>query len=465
MACNYLGQFTDGNASPVGLCSGPFPNRFYGDSLAVGQPLYTDSLCFSGSVIGSELYYSDGTNIYYYFNGIVSIDPCPTPTPTPTPTLTPTITPTITPTRTLTPTPTITPTKTPTPTPSAINYDNYCIINTGTYDGTYDLTGILYDGYNYYSGLTGYIFYSIAESRWCLASNLGDPCVQFGTYGSTSTYPDFDDTVGYQGICITTTTTTNPCVDFDFNAIFDCFVPPSPSLTPTPTTTPTPTPTPSTSNPCGGRDISLSITGVTPTQTPTPTPTPSPTPVVTRPCSYSGEVIFNTFDEILQCANSKKFKDCFTGIDYYTSDIVLVSGGTTPKQGYVYKAIINGQDYCVVYEGLFENISGVDTVILNSEVGSSLNGACLQCIPNTSSTPTPTPTMTPTPTPSVTPCVTYEYLVENMGPSTVTVYFMSCTGDASIRLNGLSSAKICSKITPTSPSINVSVTPIGSACI
>jgi hypothetical protein len=73
--------------------------------------------------------------------------------------------------------------------------------------------------------------------------------------------------------------------------------------------------------------------------------------------------------------------------------------------------------------------------------------------------------MTPTPTPSVTPCVTYEYLVENMGPSTVTVYFMSCTGDASIRLNGLSSAKICSKITPTSQSINVSVTPIGSACI
>jgi len=213
--------------------------------------------------------------------------------------------------------------------------NDYCIINTGTYDGTYSITGT-YDGYDYYTGLTGFIYYSIAESRWCLSSNLGDPCVQFGTYGNTSQYPDFDDTVGYQGICVTTTTTTNPCVDFDFTALFDCLITPTPSITPTSTVTPTPTPTPSPSDPCGGRDISLSISGVTPTQTPTPTPTPSPTPVITRPCNYSGEAIFNTFDEILQCSNSKKFKDCFTGIDYYTSDIVLVSCGTTPKQGYVY---------------------------------------------------------------------------------------------------------------------------------
>jgi hypothetical protein len=73
--------------------------------------------------------------------------------------------------------------------------------------------------------------------------------------------------------------------------------------------------------------------------------------------------------------------------------------------------------------------------------------------------------MTPTPTPSTTPCVTYEYAVSNIGPSTVIVYFMSCTGDASISLQGLTSTKICSKIPPTSPSINVVITPIGSACI
>jgi hypothetical protein len=52
-----------------------------------------------------------------------------------------------------------------------------------------------------------------------------------------------------------------------------------------------------------------------------------------------------------------------------------------------------------------------------------------------------------------------------MGPSSVTIYFMSCAGDESIRVNGLSSAVVCSKITPFSQSSNIEITPVGSVCI
>jgi hypothetical protein len=222
----------------------------------------------------------------------------PTNTPTETPTNTPTETPTNTPTQTLTPTNTKTPTPTPTftPTPSSTPTSDYCVHNTITYDGDYFFGGT-YDGYNYYNNTTllvGFIFYSILENRWCLAANLGDPCVEFGPYGSTSSTPDLDDTVMYIGICVTTTTTTNPCANFDFDAIFDCFIQPTPSITPTNTTTPTITPTPSVTALCGGRSLSASISSISPTPTATPTVTPSSTPVITRPCVFSGEVVFNS---------------------------------------------------------------------------------------------------------------------------------------------------------------------------
>ena len=120
MACNLLGFFTDGNASPVGLCAGPFPNRTYGDSLSTGEPLWFNNTCIPGGEITSNLYYSDGTNIYFFNLGVIqTITPCSTPTSTPTPTpIVPTPTPTI-PTTTSTPTPTIEKLPpTPTPTPS-----------------------------------------------------------------------------------------------------------------------------------------------------------------------------------------------------------------------------------------------------------------------------------------------------------------------------------------------------------
>lgn len=372
---------------------------------------------------------------YTYSDGIIIESPCDQPCPTATPT----------------PTPTSTPTPTPTPSPTPLG--DYCIYNTITYDGNYILSGT-YGSYNYYSNPpanTGFIFYSTSENRWCLASNLGDPCVQFGAYNSLSSSPDLDDTVMYPGICITTTTTTDPCASLDIDAIFDCYIPPTPSSTPTPTPTPTLTPTPTPTDPCGGRFVVANGIVVSSTPTPTPTPTPSPTPVITRPCNFSGEVIFNSINEIIQCSNSKKFKDCFTGMDYYTSEAIYLSGTTnTPKEGYVYNAIINGQGYCVIFEGLVENISGVDNVTLTTELGPSNEGACLLCIANLTPTPTPTPTTTPTPTPSSTPCISYQYTLTNNAPTKLGFQYTDCKeGPKSITVPRNSSVIICSSTTPT----------------
>ena len=426
MACIYLTNFTNGNVSSSGLCSGLTPNIIYGDNLnlydSVTNPyfLYSDSGCTTQ--ITDELYYSDGTNIYDYKAGIQGITACTIIT-------------------------------------------GYCIYNTVTYDGDYVLDGT-YNGYNYYTGLTGNIFYSPTEDRWCLASNLGDPCVQFGAYNSMTTYPDLNDTVMYAGICITTTTTTNPCSTLDIDAIFDCYIPPTPSVTPTLSPTPTVTPTPTSSEICGDRFVSASGFTISSTPTPTPTATPTPTPVITRPCNFSGEVIFNSINEIIQCANSKKFKNCFTGIDYFTSESVYISGTTSPKEGYVYNAVINGQGYCVIYEGLFENISGVDVVSLTNEVGPSNEGACLQCNALVTPTPTPTPTSTPTPTPTSSPCVSYEYRITNLSPAKISVQYVDCIiGSKTSSVGGNASIVVCSTTTPTSNnSQNLEITQLPFVC-
>lgn len=392
LTCDSFGFWAYDGSSSAAACSGTPTTELFGyGSLTVGEPLYTAAGCIPSDTLTVDGFYSNGAVWFQYDGGlqqVLVIDVCLVPTPSMTPTPTNTETPTNTPTNTPTPsitsseTPTPTPTPTFTPTPSVTPTGDYCIINNGSLDGDYDIDGV-YAGYNYYSGPSGFIFYSTVETRWCLAANLGDPCVQFGPFGSTSSTPDLDDTVMYSGICVTTTTTTNPCATFDFDAIFDCYIPPSPSLSPTPNPTPTMTPTPSSTEECGGRSMSVTLDKITPSATSTPTPTPSNTPDVTRPCNFPGQVVFNSINEIIQCANSKKFKDCFTGLDYYTSDLVLVSGTTQPKEGYVYNATINGLSYCVVFEGLFENISGVDNVVLTNEVGPVAAGSCLNCTPVT----------------------------------------------------------------------------------
>lgn len=452
--CIWLGTWSYDPIDPS-ICSDPQTIDLFSESGSYSAGTVLASGCPVSDYAIPGGYYSNGSDVVTYDSGSVqSVSPCPSLTPTPTPTVTPTLTPTNTQTPTVTPTMTETPTQTPTPTltPSSTPSADFCIQNTTTYDGNYLFSGT-YGLYSYYSNVSssvGFIFYSSSESRWCLASNLGDPCVQFGPLNSTSTSPDLDDTVMYVGSCITTTTTTNPCLSLDFDAVFDCYIPPTPSITPTISVTPTLTPTPTSSDPCGGRFVSATGFTVSPSPTPTSTPTPTPTPAIVRPCNFSGEVIFNSINEIVQCGNSKKFKDCFTGFDYYTSDQVLVSGLTSPKEGYVYNAIINGQGYCVIFEGLVENISGVDSITLTDEVGSSSEGACLNCNAVLSPTPTQTPTQTPTPTPTASPCVSYQYRVTNNSPSKVSIQYVDCvTGLQTESVASYVSVIVCSTTTPT----------------
>jgi len=429
MACNNLGLWVYSGTS-TGLCNETPNITLYGENLFLGEPLFSAATCTDPTDLISTGFYSNG-NITFEFSYLFSqyyvssMSGCTT------------------------------------------DGSLYCIQNEPGYNATYVMYGVQ-DTYPVYTSATNStcIYYSTVESRWCLSNALGSPCIQFGTYGSTSSEPDFDITVGYPGLCVTPPAPpVDPCATFDFDAIFDCLVPVSPSPTPTNSPTPTPTPTPTSSNPCGGVSLLATASGYTPTPTPTNTPTPSPSPEVTRPCNFSGEVIFNAFSETLECANSKKFKDCFTGIDYFTSSIVLVSGTTSPKEGYVYNATINGQGYCVVYEGLFENISGNDTISLTTEIGASVDGACLNCTPNLTATPTPTPTTTPTPTPSLPACILFGYIINNQNINPYIFDFITCDGPQTQTIQGYGSSIICASVVPTTTSPNITITPLGSACL
>lgn len=431
MACNNLGLWVYSGTS-VGLCNETPNITLYGgnDFFVVPQPLFSGSSCIIPTDIISTGFYSNGNVVLefsflfsqYYVTGMSG---CTT------------------------------------------GGFLYCIQNEPGYNGQYQMAGIQ-DNYPLYTSSTNNtcIYYSTSETRWCLASSVGSPCIQFGPFASTSSEPDFDVTVGYPGMCVTPPAPpVDPCLTIDFSAVFDCLVPSSPTPTPTISVTPTPTPTPSASNPCGGVSMTVTSSGYTPTPTPTMTPTPTPSPQVTRPCNFSGEVIFNAFTEYIQCGNSKKFKDCFTGIDYYTSDVIFVSGTTLPNEGYVYNATINGQGYCVIYEGLVDNISGVDNISLTNEIGSYVDGACIDCLPNLTSTPTPTPTSTPTPTPSLSPCVSLSYRITNESPSPIKFDYTNCNGSQSQNLPGFSSIIICASVIPTTTSPNIQIDPLGSTCL
>jgi hypothetical protein len=212
------------------------------------------------------------------------------------------------------------------------------------------------------------IYYSSGTTQWCLSNNLGGSCLLFGPTGSFSQCPDLDVSLFSEGSCTTTTSTTDPCATFDFEALFNCFITPTPTPTPTISPSATPTPTPTSSNPCGGLEAEIGGLKKTPLPSSTPTPTPTPTPEVTRPCVYSGTAIFSTINEIMTCANSKKFKDCFTGLDYYSTQNIFDPSGNTLNEGYVYSVYINGIGICVVFEGLVENISGIDVIVVSSAV-------------------------------------------------------------------------------------------------
>ena len=346
----------------------------------------------------------------------------------------------------------------------------YCIFIPGyPYSGNYVSAGT-HNGFDYLTGdtiPTYYMYYSITETRWCLSTVLDGPCVQFGSLGSTSVCPDFDPSFfNDSGICLTPTPTpTVNCSVLDFNSILDCFLPLTPTPTPTPTVTPTNTPTPTETNVCGGFSFNLTVLSVSPTPTPTPTLTPTQTPEITRPCNFNGQVIFNTLDELMRCPNSSEFVDCYTGQKYISSELVLLSSGDLPTIGVVYKMNVNSISVCATFNGLVDNVSGVDEINIVSVFGPVNEGNCLSCVPD--STPTPTPTLTPTmtPTPTVTLPVCIEFIVSNTIPFDSSFEYRDCFTNELVNqpIGPNGAITICSKEEPSGPS-NISWMETGVDC-
>jgi hypothetical protein len=357
MACILLGFFSYSMTSPELLCGGHRTISIYGDNLNVGTLLYSDPSCTLSLGAG---FFSDGINVYTYVKGgITSIESCTT------------------------------------------CITEYCISGTITYDDNYTFSG-LYNDYPYFTGESGsyVIYYSTDETCWCVSSVLDGPCELFGKTPCVSNCPDLCDSFFSEGYCVISTTTTYPnCELIDFEAYFNCDIPTTSTPTPTPTPTQTPTPTPTPSNVCNSLDFVATGITYTPTPTPTPSDTPKPTPTPTNDCLVSGLVTFNIIDDYIRCSNSKRFRDCFTGIEYFSTEVLLING-EIPIEGYVYKTIINNESICATFLGLVDNISGVDQIELITELGPENEGKCLDCIPSPSNTPTPTPTATPTPTPT-----------------------------------------------------------------
>ena len=330
MACNFLGYFNvDYDIDEICKASHPvpYPIPIYGDSLnLLSGFLYLGVGCGPGTALPENAYFSDGNNIYYYDagkGGILEIVCCNCPE------CTPTATPTLTPTPTLTSTPTLTPTS------CSISY---CVDVEPYYDNYY--SGGTYNSNNYWSGNNGYyIFFSSSENSWCLSNSLGGDCLLFGASPCFDHCPNLCNSFFNYGACATPTPTpTQYCQPISFEVAFDCDLP----LTPTPTLTntpdPTPTPTPTATEICGGVGISVVVSFLTPTPTPTKTPTPTPTLSPQYNCNFDGSVVFNTFDEYIKCSGSKRFKECYTGFLYYTTDVVLDPLGNTPDEGYVYQS-------------------------------------------------------------------------------------------------------------------------------
>lgn len=346
-----------------------------------------------------------------------------------------------------------------------------CIINSGVYNDSYSINGLYY-GLDYYLGSTSsyYIFYSTTELRWCLAANLGDPCILFGPTSPYSPCPDFYSGILVEGVCPTPTPTpTSACV-IDFDAVFDCQVPPTPSVTPTSTLTPTPSVTPTSTNVCGGVSLDVSVNTYTPTPTPTNTQTPTPSPQVNRPCNFDGLAKFNSVDGYIVCATSKKFEDCYTGIESYSTQTLFDSDGNLLVIGNVYGGTINGVGSCFIFQAIVDNISGTDNVVINVEYGPSSEGSCLDCIPPK---PTPTPTKTPTPTPTP-QCNCGHYEISNItDPDMVSIEYVDCKTGVTTILNPSfmgwldfvnHTIIVCSTSTPTLGFGTANIVQIGNCC-
>ena len=341
-----------------------------------------------------------------------SVTPSITPTRTVTPTITPTpsITPTITPTPTITktplpslcvsptPSPTVTPSMTPTVTPTSMTgcqQSSFCVYITLS---SYTQYNGSYFGYNTYNGYqlfyspdaSSYIYYNTGDTRWCLSTCVGGPCVLYGPTGSISYCPDLDETLFFSTCPTPTPTNTDPCNVFDFTAVFDCNITSGATPTPTPTLTPTTTPTPTvTPTPlCYGKSVIFSGVSYV---LPGPSPTPSVTPTnAVKGVSVTGVSEFLTFSNKFSSPYSKLLLDCDGYNKYLVSEEIPFNTGST------FSVYINNKSVCVTYNS---DVLNAPTHVLQSiESGNLFN--CGFCIPVPTATPTPTPTPTPTTTPS-----------------------------------------------------------------
>ncbi len=98
---------------------------------------------------------------------------------------------------------------------SAYCYSNVFCINTNLpsysgYDGNYYFNGS-YNGKVYYTGGTSvrYLYYN--SLNWCLSTSLGGTCDFFGPNPTFSEYPDLDETIMSNGVCVPTPTPYDPC--------------------------------------------------------------------------------------------------------------------------------------------------------------------------------------------------------------------------------------------------------------
>lgn len=239
-----------------------------------------------------------------------------------------------------------------------------CEISDFCFDTTFSaLTGFngsysavcCYSGNSYYEkdGGGGYVFFD--GDKWCLSDTLGGTCYLHGNSPCISVCPDICDEFFIEGSCSTTTTTTNPCIDFDFDGIFDCLItsPPVPTPSPTPTLSPTATPVPTPTPTVCSLNFTFSATSIPdPTTTPTPTPTPTPSPDL----PVSGSVTFNLFDETFDCPVTKKLYDCIQNRYYYVNE-PLVYNGVDIVTGETFGAFLNGVQSCLTYDSISSNSS------------------------------------------------------------------------------------------------------------
>ena len=392
MACNFLGVFTVGNASPTGLCSGPFTINLYGDSLNVGQGIWSDPSCTTLLSV-SNLYFSNGINTYLINNKILTITPCTTPTPTPTLTQTLTPTPTLTPTQTLTSTPTPTQTLTSTPTPTSPYCLDTCdiIFNTGAF-------------------ILGYVFSTNVSTN---ITSYFTPTISSGDIAHTTTKLWI-----YSNTIIKEYNITLCPFSASFSRNITLPSPIGNGLGVIDNTTLV------SSNLSGGNIIEIDITTSTAVFT-TKFPMPSGRYI-------SGDMVYtySSPNKLICSYNGSGTNRYITQHDYTTGNIevdVLVSPTIANPWGMF---MTSGDLYICNSNGAIYNfsLSSPYTLTFIQNASNAVGGASqppecadIVIVPNT---PTPTPTLTQTPTPPPIPCP-FEYYCINTGNVTYDDTYLS----------------------------------------